>query len=68
MFKSKSFNVCKNVTTSIIDCLEVDIKVLDTGIKNTVSDKYREILESNGVANEVLAIIQKRTRFSYKDK
>ena len=65
MFK---FNVCKNVTTSIIDCLEVDIKVLDVGMENTVSDKYREILESNGVANEVLAIIQKGIRFSYKDK
>ena len=71
MFESKSFDIYKNVTTSIIvilDCLEVDIKILDIGMENTVFDEYREILESNGIANEVLAITQERTRFFYKDK
>jgi len=65
------YKVYKNVTTSIIvilDCLEVDIKILDIGMENTVFDEYREILESNGIANEVLAITQERTRFFYKDK
>jgi len=71
LFESKSFDIYKNVTTSIIvilDCLEVDIKILDIGMENTVFDEYREILESNGIANEVLAIMQERTRFFYKDK
>jgi len=36
--------------------LEVDIKVLDADMENTVSNECREILESNRVANEVLAI------------
>jgi len=44
------------------------MKVLDADIENTVSNECREILESNGVVNEVLAITQEKTRFSYKDK
>ena len=42
---------------TILDCLEVNIEVLDTSTETTGSNDYKEVSEDNGNANSVLAII-----------
>jgi len=52
----------------ILDCLEVNTKVLDNSIETAVFGEYRESLKIDGIANGVLAAMQSGARFSYKDK
>jgi len=51
----------------MLDCSEVDIEVSDVGMKTMKTDGYREVSEANGNTNDVLATMQERVRFSYKD-
>jgi len=53
---------------AMLDCLEIDIKVLNTGMKSTEFDDYKEILEDDRDINSILAIIQEKARFSCKDR
>ena len=58
LLKPRSFDVCKNAIVPMIvmlGCLELDIEVLDTGMKTMESDDCRGISESNRDANGVLA-------------
>ena len=71
LLESGSFDVYINTTVpmiTILDCLEVNIEVLDTSTETTGSNDYKEVSEDNGNANSVLAIIWEKARFSYKDK
>ena len=52
----------------ILGCLKVDMKVSDTGIETIGLNDYREISEDNGDTNSMLAIMQERARFFYKDR
>ena len=47
---------------------EVDIEVSDAGIGTTESDSCRGISADNGDANNILAAMWERARFSYKDR
>ena len=60
LWEPGSFYTCKNATVpmiAILDCLKLDIEVSDTGMETAESDDCREMLESDGVANGVLAVI-----------
>jgi len=48
--------------------LEVDTEVSDAGMETTESDDCREVLEDDRDANDVLAVMQERVRFSCKDR
>ena len=52
----------------ILDCLEVNTKILDSSVETAVFDGYKESLKIDGIANGVLAAMQSGARFSYKDK
>ena len=70
LLESGSFNIYKNTVVLIIvilGYLKINTEVLDTGMKTAGSDDCREILEDNKNGNSMLAIIQKRARFSHKD-
>ena len=41
----------------ILDYLEVDAKILDTGMETTRSDNYKEVSEDNRDTNDILAMI-----------
>ncbi len=47
--------------------LEINMKVSDVDMKITESNDCKEILRDNRDANGVLATIQERAKFSYKD-
>ena len=52
--------MCKNIIASIIvmlDCLEVDMKILNTDMETTGFNDYREISGDNGDTNGILVII-----------
>ena len=71
LLKPGSFDVHKNVVAPIIVMLghsELDIEILDVGIKTIESDDCREMLESDGNANSVLTVTQEEARFSSKDR
>ena len=71
MLKPRSFNVYKNAIAliiAILGCLEVDMEVLNTGIKTIGSDNCRGVSEDNRDTNGVLATTHKKTRFFYKDR
>jgi len=53
---------------AMLDCLEIDMKVLNTGMKSTEFDDYKEILGDNRDTNSILAVIQEKVRFSCKDR
>ena len=58
LLELRSFDVHKNAVALIIamlDCLEVDMEVLDVGIKTTDSDDCREISRNDRNANGILA-------------
>lgn len=60
MLELRSFDVCKNIIASIIvmlDCLEVDMKILNTDMETTGFNDYREISGDNGDTNGILVII-----------
>jgi len=48
-------------------CLEVYINISNINITTTGFDEYRELLEVDGIANGILAMIQGRVMFSCKD-
>ena len=71
MLESGSCNDCKNAAVPIIvmlDCLKIDMKVLDTDMKTADSDDCRKMSKDNRNANDVLAVMQERARFSCKDR
>ena len=70
MLESGSFDIYKKITVPImiLDCLELDMEVQDTCMETVGSNECREVLEDNRDTNNILAIIQERERFSYKDK
>jgi len=60
LWEPGSFDTHKNAATPIIamlDCLELDMEVLDAGMKIAESNDYREISKKDGVANGVLATL-----------
>ena len=70
LLEPRSFDTCINTIVPIIiilNCLEVDIEVLDASMETTESDDYREVLRDNRDANNVLAAMQKKVRFFYKN-
>jgi len=70
LWEPGSFDACKNAAALmivILDCLELNTEVLDTGIETTESDDCRGMSRKNRDANSVLAVIQEGTRFSYKN-
>ena len=52
----------------MLDCLELDMDVLDAGMETAESDDCRGISKKDGDANGVLVTIWEEARFSYKDK
>ena len=45
----------------MLDCLEVDIEVLDVSMETIGSSEYKKLLEINNVTNGILAITYSRT-------
>ena len=52
----------------ILDHLEINTEVSDTGIETTESNDCKEVLENNRDTNGVLATTQKRARFFCKNE
>ena len=52
----------------MLDCLELDMDVLDAGMETAESDDCRGISKKDRDANGVLVTIWEEARFSYKDK
>ena len=60
MLKSRSFDIYINTVVLIIvilDCSEVGMEILNTSIKTTESNNYREVSENNKNTNSMLATI-----------
>ena len=60
MLEPGSFDVYKNTTVPMIvmlDCSEINMEVLDTGMETVESSGCREVLGDDGDANNVLATI-----------
>ena len=60
MLEPRSFDAYKNATApmiAILGCLELDMKVSDTGIETVESNNYRGMSRNNRDANSVLAMI-----------
>ena len=71
LFEPRSFDVYKNAAAPIIAMLgrlELDTEVSDTSIETVESNDCREMSKRNRDTNSVLAVIQERVRFSYKDR
>ena len=71
LWEPRSFNVCKNAVAPIIVMLgysELNMEILDADMETTKSDDCRGVSKKDRDANSVLAIMQKETRFSCKDK
>ena len=51
----------------MLDHSEIDIEVLDAGMKTVESNDCKGVLEDNRDANGVLATTQEGARFSHKD-
>ena len=61
----------KNATVPIIamlDCSELDMEILDIGIKTVESNDCRKVLRDDGDANSMLATMQKEARSFHKDR
>ena len=52
---------------AMLDYSEVNIEILDIGMKIAEFDNCKKVLKDDGDTNEVLATIQERARFSCKD-
>ena len=52
----------------MLDYLEIDMKVSDTGMETADSNDCKEVLENDEDANGVLAIMCERARFFYKNE
>jgi len=70
LWEPGSFDAYKNVAAPMIamlDCLELDIEVSDTGMETAESDDCREMSKKDRDANGVLAATWEEARFSCKD-
>ena len=70
LWKSRSFDVCKNAATPMIAILghsELDMEISDAGMETTESDDCREMSKKDRDANGILAMMREEARFSYKD-
>jgi len=70
LLEPRSFDTYKNTAALMIvmlDYSKVDIEVSDAGIKTMRSNDCRRVSGDNRDTNSVLATIQERVRFSYKD-
>ena len=47
----------------MLDCSEVDIKVLDANMKTVEFDDCKGVSENNGDTNNILTMIQERAKF-----
>ena len=59
LLEPRSFDTCKNAAAPIIvilGCLEVDMKVLDVGMKTVESDNCRGMSGNDGNSNSILAM------------
>ena len=64
------FDAHKNATAPMIvmlDCLEIDMKVSDTGMETMESNDCKEVSRDNRNANSVLTTAQEEARFCCKD-
>jgi len=52
----------------MLDCLKLDIEILDVDIENVESNNYREVSRDDGDTNGVLAAIQGGARSPLKDR
>ena len=52
----------------ILDCLEIDMEVLDIGIETVESNECRRVSRGNRDINGVLAVIWEEARVFYKDE
>ena len=52
----------------MLDCSELDIKILDAGMETAESDNCREMFRKYGDANGMLAMMWEGVRFSCKDR
>jgi len=71
LLEPRSFDAGKNVTAPIIeilDCLEVDTEVSDTGMETANSNDYREVSRDERDINSMLTTMQAEARFFCKDK
>ena len=71
MPEPKSFDTYKNTTAPmivILDCLEIDMEVLDIGIETVESNECRRVSRGNRDINGVLAVIWEEARVFYKDE
>ena len=65
-----SFDAHKNAAAPMIamlDHLELDTEVSDTGMETVESNNCRGVSKKDGDANGVLAAMWEEVRFSYKD-
>ena len=70
MLEPRSFDVHKNTAALIIVMLgysELDMEVSDTGMETMETNNCRGMSRDDRDANNVLAMMQERARFSYKD-
>ena len=71
MLDPESFDVHKNAAALIIVILglsRLDMEVLDAGMETTESDDCKELSKDDRDANRILAVMQGKARFSYKDR
>ena len=71
LWKPGSFDARKNAAAPMIamlDCLELDTEVSDTGMETAESNNCRGVSKKDGDANSVLAAMREGVRFSYKDR
>ena len=70
LWEPESFDVHKNAVVPIIailDYLELNTEISDTGIETVESDDCRGMSRNDRDTNSVLAMMYKEVRFSYKD-
>ena len=53
---------------AILDYSEVDTEVSSVDMESVEFDNCREVLGDDGDTNRILAVMQERARFFYKDK
>jgi len=71
LLEPKRFDVYKNAAVPMIamlGCLELDMKISDTGMETMESDDCRRMSRNNRDANGLLAAIQEEARFSCEDE
>jgi len=71
LWESRSFDAYKNAAAPMIamlDHLELDMEVSDTGMETAESNDCRRISKKNGDANSMLAVTHEGARFSHKNR